>query len=191
MSCPFDGRTGPVGACCLPDGTCEQYTVLDCLLRAGTHFGEGSNCVVSLCLPDTGTGACCLPSGGCAVLTRVQCFNQSGLYMGTGSACGDFTCSAGIGACCVGDTQICATLTQEDCAATGGWWMPGGSCWPGACFGEVLGCDWNHDGTVNQNDLTAFLASWFAGVGDFDHDGVTTDEDVSQFVECLLEHGPG
>jgi len=121
----------------------------------------------------------------------VRCFQDGGLFMGVDSLCVDFSCSPGIGACCVGDTNICMTLSQEDCAATGGWWMPGGSCWQGGCMGEVIPCDWNHDGVVTVADLTAFLASWFAGVGDFDHDGVTTNEDVAQFVECMLLHGPG
>ncbi len=45
-------------------------------------------------------------------------------------------------------------------------------------------CDWNVSGTIGLQDLFDFLASFFAGNGDFDSNGTTSLQDLFDFLEC-------
>jgi hypothetical protein len=44
--------------------------------------------------------------------------------------------------------------------------------------------DFNNDLTVNETDIFAFLAAWFAGDGDFDGDGATRVPDIFVFLSA-------
>jgi hypothetical protein len=58
----------------------------------------------------------------------------------------------------------------------------------------VGGCraDWNQDGLVNSNDISAFLTSWLASlsggtlVADFNNDGSVNSNDISAFLTAWL-----
>jgi hypothetical protein len=57
--------------------------------------------------------------------------------------------------------------------------------------------DWNMDGAVNSNDISAFLTSWLTPPpegwdgqhlpGDFNADGQKNSNDISAFLSCWLE----
>lgn len=52
--------------------------------------------------------------------------------------------------------------------------------------------DWNGDGTINSNDISAFLGDWLASVqdgtldADFDRDGQVNSNDISAFLSAWL-----
>lgn len=45
-------------------------------------------------------------------------------------------------------------------------------------------CDWDYSGERTVSDIFAFLASWFAGQGDFDGDGANQVGDIFEFLGC-------
>ncbi|MCL4720126.1 MAG: MSCRAMM family adhesin SdrC, partial [Phycisphaerae bacterium] len=90
------------GACCLPDGTCEELFQDECEARGGTYKGDNVPCDADTCAPPT--GACCLPGGDDC--DENVCDNgkpKSLTFLYTGSDCrnpdnnndqdGEFTCS--------------------------------------------------------------------------------------------------
>ena len=80
----------PVGACCLPDDTCQLLTSNQCAQAGGTFAGVGTTCIPNPCQPPV--GACCLTSGVCQELTQVECTALGGTYNGDGSVCSPGLC---------------------------------------------------------------------------------------------------
>ena len=76
----------PMGACCLPDGTCIHVSEADCTSQGGTEWHYAVPCSFANC-PQPPTGACC--KGGVCVpdLTFAQCTAQGGVWQGAGSDC--------------------------------------------------------------------------------------------------------
>jgi hypothetical protein len=117
-----------LGACCLPDGTCETVTQGQCILDGGTIVG--TSCDPNPC--PTATGACCLTacSDDCSITTESGCADLGGPYLGNGSSCDD--CSSGsttdtykcchcISFCPSGDciASVCYETTPFNCICTG------------------------------------------------------------------------
>jgi hypothetical protein len=148
------------GACCLPNGNCNQVNVAqDCVQQGGTFQGLGVPCVPVPCAPVT--GACCTAAGACSQTTAGQC---GGTFLGVGVACSATACK---GACCT--TGGCVIQAQTACtgafqgfntactpdpcpAQTGGaCCLPAGGCTgaanAGACNGTYMG-----DGTSCNPD---------------------------------------
>jgi len=117
----------PLGACCLPDGTCQpQRTEQQCLDMNGTYLGDGS-----VCGP---VGACCFDDGTCMPMPQNCCTAEGGTFLGDGSSCGP------VGACCLGDDS-CVELPQACCEQSGGVFV-GGQCSTnvGSCCISVTEC---------------------------------------------------
>jgi len=75
------------GACCKPDGTCEEMFQDDCTAIGGEYQGDGVDCVDVNCpIP---TGACCFDTGFCLVLPEADCLGAGGTYAGHGTDCAD------------------------------------------------------------------------------------------------------
>ena len=53
---------------------------------------------------------------------------------------------------------------------------------------DMCACDWNGDGTLDTEDISAFLEDFRMGDADFNHDGTTDREDLVAFLECYI-HG--
>lgn len=84
----FGGTPTPgTGACCLPDGTCEEVTPGQCLLDGGTFIG--GSCTPNPC-PAT-TGACCVGTD-CTIETETDCTDMGGIYQGDGTDCDPNPC---------------------------------------------------------------------------------------------------
>jgi hypothetical protein len=79
------GGGGP-GACCLPDGTCEDMEAADCSAAGGFFGGSGSECATYVC-PEY-PGACCLADGSCIVTIESCCDYAGGVFVGEGTDCG-------------------------------------------------------------------------------------------------------
>lgn len=75
------------GACCLPNGTCEEMFQNDCEAVGGTYQGDGTDCADVNCpIP---TGACCFSNGFCLEMTEANCTGAGGSYGGHGTTCFD------------------------------------------------------------------------------------------------------
>ena len=53
----------PRGACCLPDGSCEDLTERFCLDASGTWQGADSDCATEVCPPAVDSAEAILPEG--------------------------------------------------------------------------------------------------------------------------------
>ncbi len=133
----LDCTSGPAGACCLPDGTCDVLTAAACESAGGIYFGDGVLCGEVTC-PDP-VGACCLGTT-CAVGSEADCDDIGGVFLGLGTDCADDACSAP-GACCIPATGGCLTLAPDDCEAVGGIFQgPATRCADVICFPEGACC---------------------------------------------------
>jgi len=95
------------GACCLPDGTCQEFpNELQCEAAGGSqwvHWHWGESCRSGLCRV---TGACCKASGDCEDgVTEIDCIEASVVgtpdqvvYWEEGASCDDVDCT---GTCCL------------------------------------------------------------------------------------------
>ena len=85
---------GPVfdtEACYLPDVSCEDMSVEDCIDAEGDPQGLGTDCA-SVTSTIVETEACCLIGDVCEDLTLEDCNAKRGLPMGAGSICSPFYC---------------------------------------------------------------------------------------------------
>ena len=109
----------PLGACCLPDGTCVQTTQSNCpgVFTPNTPCGP--------------IGACCIDADGdgipetCNVMAEACC-NLVGTFQGPNTPC------VGIGACCIG--SACVEVDRICCDDVMGTFQGlGTSCSPNPC----------------------------------------------------------
>jgi spore coat protein A len=77
----------PVGACCIPDGSCQTVTAAQCQQLGGTYQGDGTSCAPNPCPQPPAVGACCFTDGTCQVLTLSNCVVLGGTYQGDHTAC--------------------------------------------------------------------------------------------------------
>jgi hypothetical protein len=87
----YVGATITTGACCMPDGSCEEIQEVICIGQGGTYAGAHVTCAAANC-PQPPTGACCLPNGSCVIDWEGGCHAQGGLYQGNGTDCAAITC---------------------------------------------------------------------------------------------------
>lgn len=128
------------GACCLPDNTCTETTVDECVAAEGTFRGASTTCATADCL-----GACCQPRGVCTQTLPADC---SGRYRGVGTDCD-------LRACCPspfadfdwdGDVDSVDFAILQRCITGEG--VTGGC----TCF------DRNGDDVIDVYDADAFVA---------------------------------
>ena len=88
------GIRGGYGACCLPDGTCYNYTGSTpiCEYEEGGTFYWGQYCEDIICEPQI-PAACCLPEGGCEELSEGECNLLNGSVFKEGLSCAEASCS--------------------------------------------------------------------------------------------------
>lgn len=134
------GPPTPVGACCLPDMTCDQVLEADCETANGVFQGVGFPCVPSPC-----GSACCAADGTCSITSWSEC-NAAGGAFSFGQQCGDVSCT---GACCDPDGS-CQVLSEAQCDAAGGSYSSGADCASVNCEGSCCLMD---DSCVIQSPL--------------------------------------
>jgi hypothetical protein len=137
----------PMGACCLPDGTCQDgMSPEDCAAADGTYQGNDTVCSGVSCPQPR--GACCLSNGNCAVVTESLCSAAGGTWLGMGSDCED---CAGGGCVCEFDGDPSQIDVFDLLAYLDGW------------FVEDAATDIDGTAGVDVFDLLAFLDCWFPG----------------------------
>ncbi|MHC5115426.1 MAG: FG-GAP repeat domain-containing protein, partial [Planctomycetota bacterium] len=147
-----------VGACCAPDGTCDDLIEPDCEATGGSYQGEGTDCASFNC-----GAACCLADGTCQQISQPACTTAGGTYQGEGTLCADTPC---VGACCFGN-GVCADLTLATCQVAAGTYVGfpsdcattsclGACCHPGGCLESLSEQDCANiaDSTWNGPDST-------------------------------------
>ena len=132
-----------LGACCFPDGSCQDLPAAQCLPPAIWH--AGTDCATFQC-PQPPTGACCFRNCNCVELTPEECLAQGGRFKGIGTPCEPHLCV------CRGDTNCDGVVNFGDinpfvAALT----HPEDTC----CFDN---CDVNGDGAINFADINPFVA---------------------------------
>jgi len=137
-TCTPNPCSGPLAACCFPDGHCEDTPSINCINHGG--IPHGGLCDQTQCPAD---GACCINTGTqiiCEMHDAADCLAANGLFQGVGTSCDTPEICAPRGACC---------LFQE----------PGGR--PETCYDNVTfdGCyaipwtgsrSWSSDQTCSQ-----------------------------------------
>ncbi|MHC5005620.1 MAG: hypothetical protein ACYTJ0_21170, partial [Planctomycetota bacterium] len=118
-----------VGACCFPDGSCQELTQDECASAGGAFQGVGVLCDQIECPQPK--GACCFADGSCAVLTLDECAAAGGEYLGDQTICSPNPCPPPTGACCAIDGS-CVVTSQAECDMQGGLYQ-----------GDDVACDPN------------------------------------------------
>lgn len=108
----------PPGACCFPDGTCQELLEDECMGAGGAWYGPGIPCDPNPCV--THLEACCFPDGHCEpmIYGTGQCAMEGGIGQGIDTYCDPNPCPPAQ-ACCFADGH-CEMLTVDACTATGG-----------------------------------------------------------------------
>ncbi|HYF14247.1 MAG TPA: hypothetical protein VD971_04150 [Phycisphaerales bacterium] len=120
-----------VGACCFPDGHCEQMLQADCEAQTGTFQGDGTDCGAINCPQPM--GACCTNNGTfCVQLSPTDCAGiPGGAFQGVGTQCNGNACPTG--ACCLANNS-CVVANAVTCANQGGTFRGiGVLCTQGLC----------------------------------------------------------
>lgn len=159
IECPPPG----VQACCLPDGTCFDTTVDDCVNnRVGLPQGPGTTCVGTTC---PSPEACCGFGGqaACIDLPRSQCSNGGGTPGGLGTSCtAPQACCRDFGDGCQNEDPVCCGLTSRPGIPSGIPQGPGTACLlsgieSGACCFPGGTCDDNLEATHCCDDRGGIL----------------------------------
>jgi hypothetical protein len=144
----------PIGACCMPDGSCTDGTAqADCEAAGGTFQGADTTCGGTVCPQPT--GACCLASGDCLLLPQTNCDGiPNASWAGPLTTCADDNGNGSPDACetptCPADVTGDGLVNVDDLTEIILGW---GSC-PG-CPADITG-----DGQVNVDDLTEIILGW-------------------------------
>lgn len=153
--------TPGVGACCLPDGSCEIDAEGACVAAGGTFQGDGTVCENIVCsIPPQ---ACCFETtGGCLNLEPGLCDLAGGIPGGVGSTCANTVCFPE-GACCLPDGSCADGLTPEECAAMNGVFQGDGTnCGDITCPEPTGSCCFSNGFCLEltEGDCDAAAGSW-------------------------------
>jgi spore coat protein A, manganese oxidase len=113
-----------IGACCLPDGSCQFASPAQCSSLGGVYRGDGALCTPTPC--PNAFGACCLPDNSCTATTQASCLAQSGIFRGHQTTCTTNLCAPPIGACCFAG-GVCSVQSLLNCSLQGGTYQGDGS----------------------------------------------------------------
>jgi hypothetical protein len=127
------------GACCFPNGSCQNILGADCFAQGGSFQGGGTDCASTPCPQPA---ACCFSDGSCDVMLQLACNNQGGTWNSSAATCAAANCPQP-GGCCLSD-GTCVLVMESDCATSfaGTFWGPGTSCGTQRC--ATLPVLWNH-----------------------------------------------
>jgi hypothetical protein len=160
-----------VGACCMPNGSCQTLTETDCAAQGGVFQGAGSSCSTANCpIP---TGACCFSTGTCLALSQTNCNAAGGTWLGAGVSCASGnTCPTG--ACCLPNGTCTPGMTGAACLSQGGVFRGAGSTCAGANCPQPTGACCLSNGNclvLTQSDCGVIPGGSWKGAGTNCNDG--------------------
>ncbi|MCA9243059.1 MAG: hypothetical protein KDA32_03825 [Phycisphaerales bacterium] len=154
--------TPGIGACCLPDGSCEPSTPTDCGSNGGTYQGDGVLCQSVQCEPQD--GACCFEMG-CINLSAADCNVAGGTPGPAGSTCATFVCNP-MGACCLPDGSCIGPVSPQDCeTASGAFRGNGTSCGDVVCPQPEGACCFSNGNCLVLTEGDCSVAGTWLGAG--------------------------
>jgi hypothetical protein len=87
---PLLMRFGDVtGACCFPDGFCQEITEMGCMSEGGVYQGDFTDCKTAEC--QEWYGACCV-GDSCYEDFYTYCMESEGIFLGDGTDCESDDC---------------------------------------------------------------------------------------------------
>ena len=149
------------GACCLPDGSCNEMDAIVCTQMGGEYQGDGIFCNDINC--PAPTGACCFTNKSCVVLEEAPCLSlPNAQWQGGGTICDGNFDGLPDGMCffipeCPADVNGDGTASPADFTA----WL--------GCFSDPMSApycgnaDVNQSGTIDPADFTSWLAAFNQG----------------------------
>jgi len=145
----------PIGAACLPDGTCIDGVSPDEADALGAVFqGDGTTCATVSC-PEP-VGAACFATGFCIVLTEAEANAAGATWMGPGTTCADNNGDGKADACeppaCAADFNGDTVVNSLDFIA-----------FLNAYSAQDSSADFNGDTVINSLDFIAFLNAYVDG----------------------------
>ena len=136
--------TAPDGACCHPDGSCNDFVESSCT-GDSVYQGDGTVCDIGVC-PQPPDGACCHPDGSCNDFEPSSCTGDSE-YQGDGTVCD-------VGVCpqpsFCGDANFDGSITAPDALIALKTAVDSANC-------SIEICDYNGDGDITATDALAIL----------------------------------
>jgi hypothetical protein len=170
--CPTATSPVPTGACC--DSATLACTVgVQAACAAPNFWIYNAACAAANACTQPGVGACCVGTS-CTVTCQADCVTQAGTPKGAGTACSPVDpCAVASGVCCRGATCSTAFATAGACTSSTPTTQPGAvhvfvtssaSCNAGndnrtpCCY-----ANYNHNATLEVQDIFDFLNDWFAG----------------------------
>jgi hypothetical protein len=92
-SCVCVEEPGPVQACCVEDGICQDVTVRECRELGGIPQGMDTDCSTVDCPePPPQPEACCMSDGACGEVEPEVCTSLGGIPQGLDSTCVASSC---------------------------------------------------------------------------------------------------
>ena len=168
--------TVTTGACCAADGSCTVTTSAAC---SASFQGLGSVCMPNPC-PQPNI-ACCDATSTCTLVTAAACASSGGTAMG--SSCMPSPCP--VGACCFGST--CSITSPGACTGASRSFAGTGTVCNAAGNSTTPCCkaDFNHNATLDVQDIFDFLSGWFSSSpsADFNGNGITV-QDIFDFLSA-------
>lgn len=148
----------PMGACCLPDGSCiGPVSPAACSAQSGNFQGHMTTCAGVMCPQPI--GACCSATGFCAELTAAQCNGIPGAtWRGPGTTCADADMDGTADICetqqpCPGDANGDRTVGLGDIAVLIQNW--GLSVPPAPAAADLDG-----NGSIGLGDIAVVIDNW-------------------------------
>ncbi len=178
----------PLGACCGTGaqgcGCASNVTAATCVELGGSWAGPNSTCATDC----TTCQACCkCQDSGVVTCIDVQpsvCTQFGGEPLGSGTSCLLDSCAPPVGACCGPGKDVCANLSQFQCASLGGAWQGcNGVCEDDPC----VGCS----GDAECNDMIDCTTDVCVGENcqNIPNDALCNDQDPCTADSCSLEQG--
>jgi hypothetical protein len=167
-----------VGVCCQSDGSCVVATpgIPAASCGSGNLVVNGS-CTPNACVqPQVGT--CCLPDGSCGIANPGDPLGTNTATCTTGTLTVNGTCTPNTcpppaaGVCCRGASCSTSFADQAACLAAAPALQPGAShafvtssstCNSGSSTTPCCYANYNHNATLEVQDIFDFLNDWFAG----------------------------
>ena len=197
------------GACCLPDGSCQETTTFNCSMTLGGTFqGFFTSCTPNPC------GPCC-DECTCTVNGAGPCASGGGTFIGpTGADCSPVLCYG----------TACGSSANTDCTNPDTCWINGvcqanndlggctsdgypctadfcsaGNCVHVGAAGDYCPADLNGDCVTNAADLALLLGAWSNqptnSPADLNGDDLVNAADLAILLgswgDCPFEWQPG
>lgn len=143
----------PIGAACLPDGSCvDGLTPDEAAALGGTFQGDGTICQDITC-PEP-VGAACFSNGFCLILTEDEANSAGASWAGPGTTCDDLNGNGTADVCeaCPPDTNGDGEVDTRDVITFLNLWVA-----------EDDRADFDDNDVIDTRDVISFLNAWTEG----------------------------